>query len=96
MPEAGYAVLSTREKAGKINPGDHGWAPEVPAMHGFFVACGPSITPGLSLGPIANIDVYPLMLSILGLDAPRVMDSNPGTLAGTFNTTGSIQSCSKQ
>ena len=96
MPDAGYAVLSKEGKAGKINAGDHGWAPENPAMHGFFIACGPNITPGLSLGPVNNIDVYPLMLSILGLDAPDLMDGNATHLATAFNTTRSTQSCSKQ
>ena len=96
MPDAGYAVLSTEGKAGKINAGDHGWAPENPAMHGFFVACGPNITPGLSLGPVNNVDVYPLMLSILGLEAPEMMDGDASHLAAALNTTRRTQSCSKQ
>jgi predicted AlkP superfamily pyrophosphatase or phosphodiesterase len=95
MPEAGYAVLSTMEKAGKINAGDHGWAPETPAMHGFFVACGPNIAHGISLGAVNNIDVYPLMLSILDLDAPPVMDGDASKLAATLYTTRSTQSCLK-
>ena len=96
MPEAGYAVLSTEGKRGKINAGDHGWAPENPDMHGFFVACGPNITAGLSLGPVNNIDVYPLMLSILGLEAPEIMDGNASHLAAALNTTGRKSSCLKQ
>ena len=96
MPEPGYAVLSTLERVGTINAGDHGWAPENPAMHGFFVACGPNITAGLSLGPVNNIDVYPLMLSILGLDAPQMMDGDASHLAAALNTTGRTHSCSKQ
>ena len=96
MPQAGYAVLSTIDKAGKINPGDHGWAPEVPAMHGFFVACGPNIRPGLSLGAVRNIDVYPLMLSILNLQGPELMDGDTGKLADFLYTNRSNQSCLKQ
>lgn len=95
MPEAGYAVLSTNAKVGKINAGDHGWAPETPAMHGFFVACGPNITPGVPLGPVSNIDIYPLMLSILGLDAPQIMDGDARKLAVNLYTARSTQSCSK-
>lgn len=96
MPEAGYAVLSAEEKAGKINAGDHGWAPEDPAMHGFFVACGPNITPGLNLGEVNNVDIYPLMLSILELDAPEMMDGDASLLAPVLNTTRRIESCSKR
>ena len=96
MPDAGYAVLSTEEKAGKINPGDHGWAPETPAMHGFFIACGPNVTAGLSLKSISNIDVYPLMLSILGLDPPDIIDGDAGRLAGALYTNGGVNSCMRQ
>lgn len=96
MPDAGYAVLSDEGKAGKINAGDHGWAPENPDMHGFFVACGPNITPGLSLGSVSTIDVYPLMLSILGLDAPEKIDGNAAHLASALNTTRKTSSCLKQ
>ena len=96
MPEAGYAVLSSDEKTHKINKGDHGWAPETPAMHGFFIACGPNIKRGASLGAVNNIDVYPLMLSILGLEAPDIMDGDARQLADTLYTTRRVQSCSKR
>jgi len=82
MPEPGFTVLSTAEKASGINVGDHGWAPGAPAMHGFFVASGPNIKPGISLDSVNAVDIYPLMLSILGLDAPQQMDGDPGKLAG--------------
>lgn len=85
MPEAGFAVLSTSTKTNKINAGDHGWAPETPAMHGFFVASGPNIKKGITLGPVNNVDVYPLMLAILGLDAPELMDGNASGLAEILN-----------
>ena len=96
MPDAGYAVLSAMDKVGKINAGDHGWAPEDPDMHGIFIACGPGITPGLALGPVRNIDLYPLMLSLLGLDAPATIDGDPVALAAALNTSRRIQSCSKR
>jgi predicted AlkP superfamily pyrophosphatase or phosphodiesterase len=86
MPELGYAVLSSEEMSRKISAGDHGWAPEAPAMHGFFVASGPNIKPGLSLGPVNSVDVYPLMLSILGLDGPETIDGDAGKLAVILST----------
>lgn len=85
MPEAGFAVLSTAEKSNKLNPGDHGWIPEMSDMHGFFVAAGPNIKPGKSLGPIRNIDVYPLMLAILGLQGPEKIDGDITTLKTILN-----------
>ncbi|MBT8069818.1 MAG: hypothetical protein KJO80_05245, partial [Gammaproteobacteria bacterium] len=88
IPEQGYAVLSSAEKAGKINAGDHGWAPESPAMHGLFIASGPNVKPGVELGPVRNIDIYPLMLSILGLDAPEYIDGDPSRLSAKLYSDG--------
>lgn len=95
VAEDGYAVLSTAEKSYKINKGDHGWAPESPAMHGVFVACGPNIKPGVSLGPVMNIDIYPLMISILDLDPPAIVDGDASTVAGPLFTPRSTNSCLK-
>jgi hypothetical protein len=33
---------------------------------------GPDIRPGSTLEPFENVNVYPLLASILGLDAPKV------------------------
>lgn len=96
MPDEGYAVLSSMEKVGKINAGDHGWAPESPAMHGFFVACGPNIRTGVKPGPVRNIDIYPLMLSILGLRGPPSIDGDAANLADILYTDRSKQTCFKQ
>ena len=84
MPEVGYAVISTARKADKISAGDHGWAPENPFMHGFFIASGPNIKPGVSLDSVNSVDVYPLMLSILGLEGPQSIDGDPSKLSGVL------------
>lgn len=79
MPEPGHAVTAAAESKSLI--GDHGWAPEAPGMHGFFIASGPNIKPGLSLDPASTIDVYPLMTSILGLEGPDNIDGDSSKLA---------------
>ena len=84
MPDAGFAILSGPEKANKINPGDHGWIPEMQEMHGFFIAMGPNINPGVSLGAIKNVDIYPLMAAMLGLQPAQNIDGNPATLDGVL------------
>jgi len=81
IPETGFAVLSSSEKTDKLIAGDHGWAPESPEMHGFFVASGPNIKAGVTLGAVRNIDVYPLMLSILELEGPKQLDGDALRLA---------------
>lgn len=75
-PEPGCAVLSHPDKASKINHGDHGWAPEVPEMHGIFIAMGPGIPAGLRIPPVHAVDIYPLMLRQLGLPLTQKLDSN--------------------
>lgn len=76
ISETGDAVISRSEKRHKVSAGDHGWSPESPEMHGFFVASGPNIRPGVTLGPVRNIDVYPLMVSILGLKGAEELDGD--------------------
>jgi predicted AlkP superfamily pyrophosphatase or phosphodiesterase len=80
VAEQGFAVLSSAQMSHKLNAGDHGWPPESPAMHGFFIASGPSIKADVTLGPVNNIDVYPLMLSILGLEGPASIDGDASSL----------------
>jgi len=86
MPDAGYAVLSDPGKANKLNPGNHGWIPEMQEMHGFFIAAGPNIRSGVTLGPINNVDVYPLMTAILGLRSPKNLDGDVTVLTNVLTT----------
>jgi predicted AlkP superfamily pyrophosphatase or phosphodiesterase len=78
--DPGCGVLSSRDMAHKMTAGDHGWPPRMPEMRGIFYATGPRIPANLQLG-VANVtDVYPLMLSILGLTAPQEIDGDPERL----------------
>ncbi len=55
------------------DPGAHGFDPAVvPSMRALFIAIGPDIVPGSTLEPFANVNVYPLVASILGLQPPPV------------------------
>lgn len=80
MAEPGCAVISSAEKQSKVTPGDHGWAPETPEMQGIFYAIGPRIPAGTQTGIVQVTDIYPLMLSILGLTAPHPMEGDPELL----------------
>ena len=37
-------------------------------MQGIFIAYGPELKRGLVVEPVSNLDIYPLMCRILGLD----------------------------
>ncbi len=53
--------------------GAHGYDPRaMKSMRALFVAVGPDIRPGSVLEPFENVNVYPLVAAILGLNAPKV------------------------
>ncbi|MGC2402441.1 MAG: ectonucleotide pyrophosphatase/phosphodiesterase [Acidobacteriaceae bacterium] len=53
--------------------GVHGYDPRVmKSMRAIFLAVGPDIRPGSKLEPFENVNVYPLLAKILGLEAPTV------------------------
>jgi predicted AlkP superfamily pyrophosphatase or phosphodiesterase len=61
--------------------GAHGFDPRaMKSMRAFFLAVGPDIRPGSKLEPFENINVYPLVAKILGLNAPKV-DGNLNVLS---------------
>ncbi len=41
-------------------------------MRALFLAVGPDIRSGAKLEPFENVNVYPFIAKILGLDAPKV------------------------
>jgi alkaline phosphatase D len=64
--------------------GNHGFDPTMlPEMKAVFYAEGPDIRAGMKLKPFENVNVYPLLARILGLDAPPV-DGSPGVLSGVL------------
>lgn len=78
--DPGYLVFSGSERVDKKSRGDHGWVPENEAMHGIFIASGPRLPKGKRLDPIRNIDIYPLMMEILGLPITTPIDGDPDVL----------------
>ena len=53
------------------NKGVHGYDPHImPQMYATFYAEGPDIRKGVTLKPFENVNLYPFVAEILGLDAP--------------------------
>ena len=78
----GYLIVA-RPLGGKPNPpaGAHGYLPSVtPSMQGIFIAQGPGVKPG-QLTSLANIHIYPFVMSLLGLDITEPIDGDPEVLA---------------
>ena len=76
----GYKVYSTRERVTSRLKGSHGWPREAEDMHAFFLASGPRLPGGARIGPIESVDIYPLMMEILGLPITTPIDGDPSKL----------------
>jgi predicted AlkP superfamily pyrophosphatase or phosphodiesterase len=77
----GHLVFSTEDRVQRKSRGDHGWAPEAEGMHAFFIAAGPRLPRGEMIGPISAVDIYPLMMEILGLQITTSIDGDADKLA---------------
>ncbi|XP_066107918.1 bis(5'-adenosyl)-triphosphatase ENPP4 isoform X2 [Saccopteryx bilineata] len=58
---------------------DHGYDNSLPSMHPFLAAHGPAFRKGYKQSTINNVDIYPMMCHILGLEP----HPNNGTLSHT-------------
>ncbi len=79
-------------RGGGLSKGDHGWAPEARDMHGIFLAAGPRLPAGRRIGRFRNIDIYPMILELLGLPQTAGVDSDPSTLLPLLLARGQGQS----
>jgi predicted AlkP superfamily pyrophosphatase or phosphodiesterase len=77
VPNGPYALRaqassSTETRSDKPR-GAHGFNPRtMPEMKAIFFAAGPDIRPGVQLKPFENVNIYPFIAEILGLQAPEV------------------------
>ena len=75
LPEEGAQVATKaaidRHRTRKTGflPGDHGYDPALPSMHGVFIAHGPDFNRGVSIPATENIHVYNLLCAALRITA---------------------------
>ena len=79
VPEWPY-VFSNRTP-GK---GYHGFPVEVQDMQAFFAAWGPSFKKGKEIRAFENVDLYPLIATLLGLDITEKIDGNVKAFKGVL------------
>jgi alkaline phosphatase D len=86
-----YVIRAHAPEAGKPDSepvGQHGYDPHVmPEMKASFFAAGPDIVAGKTLAPFENVNLYPWIAHILGLNAPK-SDGDLNILAGTLRDNG--------
>ena len=72
VPTGPYAIRVHAADSDRLpNKGMHGYDPHtMPQMRAIFYAEGPDIRPGVKLKLFENVNVYPWLAEILGLDAP--------------------------
>src|SRR5215469_11331313 len=69
-------------------PGVHGFDPrKIPQMKASFFAAGPDIVSGKTVAPFENVNLYPWMAHMLGLNPPKT-DGSLNVLAGTLRDGG--------
>jgi len=81
-----HAVFSSRQAAKTSLRSTHGWPPESKDMHGIFMASGPRLPGGVRIPAIRAIDVYPLLMEVLGLTITTPIDGNLNTLPALLET----------
>ncbi len=68
--------------------GMHGFDPhKIPEMKASFFAEGPDLVPGKTVSPFDNVNLYPWMAHLLGLNAPR-SDGSLNILSGSLRDGG--------
>jgi predicted AlkP superfamily pyrophosphatase or phosphodiesterase len=93
VPTGPYFITATTDLTGSDHPpqGAHGYdATRMPEMKALFVAAGPDIQRGVVLEPFENVNVYPLIAKILGLDITNLktgpIDGKLSVLEGMLRT----------
>ena len=94
-----YAIRAHGPAAGKpdsVPVGQHGFDPaRMPEMRASFFAMGPDILAGKTVAPFENVNLYPWIAHMLGLDAAR-SDGSLNILAGTLRDNGEGAGASKE
>jgi predicted AlkP superfamily pyrophosphatase or phosphodiesterase len=84
-------VIAETGASESLPKGAHGYdATRMPEMKAIFFAAGPDIRSGIALQPFENVNVYPLIAKILGLDITNLktgpLDGTLGVLEGIVKT----------
>ena len=87
-----YAIRAQAPAAGQPSQpptiGMHGFDPHlIPEMKAIFVAAGPDLIAGKTVAPFENVNLYPWLAHMLGLNAPK-SDGSLNILSGTLRDHG--------
>ena len=71
-------AISSSSTAGEYVPtgGTHGYDNQLKSMHALFIAQGPSFKNNIVTEPFENVNIYPMIAHILGIDPSKRIDGN--------------------
>jgi len=94
-----YAIRAHGPAEGKpdsVPVGQHGFDPhKMPEMKASFFAMGPDIVVGRTVAPFENVNLYPWIAHMLGLEAAK-SDGSLNILAGTLRDNGDSAGTNKE
>jgi predicted AlkP superfamily pyrophosphatase or phosphodiesterase len=82
LADPGWSITTRaryEENPARFDGGNHGYDNAAEDMLGLFVARGPDLHAGIRIPVVRNVDLYPLLMTLLGL-APRPADADPDAL----------------
>jgi ectonucleotide pyrophosphatase/phosphodiesterase family protein 5 len=82
VSKLGYSVYINNQTINwTINSGDHGYYNNESSMHPIFIAHGPSFKTNFTINSFNNVDIYPLMCLLLGVQPA----ANNGSIANVID-----------
>ncbi|MBT5720905.1 MAG: alkaline phosphatase family protein, partial [Candidatus Marinimicrobia bacterium] len=71
-------AISSSSTAGEYIPtgGTHGYDNQLKSMHALFIAQGPAFKKDIVTEPFENVNIYPMIAHILGIDPSKNIDGN--------------------
>jgi len=71
-------AISSSSTAGEYVPtgGTHGYDNQLKSMHALFIAQGPAFKNDIVTEPFENVNIYPMIAYILGIDPSKKIDGN--------------------
>lgn len=73
-------MIRLRDWSAWSGGGMHGWDPAFLPMQGIFLAAGPRVRAGLTIPAFENVNIYPLVANLLGLDPADGIDGRMDVL----------------
>ncbi|HEX8555370.1 MAG TPA: ectonucleotide pyrophosphatase/phosphodiesterase [Sphingomonas sp.] len=83
LAENGWMIARTAPREAKTG-GEHGYDPAMPDMRALFIANGPAFARGKRIGAFDNVDVAPLLRTLLRLPPGVGLDGSDRTFRGVM------------